>query len=108
MGHISEVEVAKTENQSFHYERKKMEKYTSENTEVDEVYGVHYPNIKFKKEDGTIGMEVSLKEIVDVWLQNLELEQESKLEHEENERRVKRDIEWEIEIKKWRERNILI
>ena len=83
-----------------------MEKYNSKNAlypETDNVWypnpddpelvgSVEYPHIIFDKEDGKCGMKVSLEEIVDVWLERLEPEQQQKLELEETTRSEKREL----------------
>ena len=93
-----------------------MEKYISENT-VCSVnnglgnsncyldYQIDLPSIKFKKEDGSTGMEIKLNEIVDVWLETLEPKQQSKLELEEIANSEKRELEVLREKEKWDERN---
>ena len=80
-----------------------MEKYISENTVCSVNKGLgnsnHYldyqidlPSIKFKKEDGSTGMEIKLNEIVDVWLETLEPEQQSELELEETTRQELKEL----------------
>ena len=92
-----------------------MEKYISENTVCSVNKGLgnsnHYldyqidlPSIKFKKEDGSTGMEIKLNEIVDVWLETLEPEQQSKLELEEIANSEKRELEVLREQEQWDER----
>ena len=83
----------------------KMEKYNSKKTyhhdpddyffdddAPENVDRLDYPHIVFGKEDGKCGMKVSLEEIVDVWLERLEPEQQQKLELEETTRREKREL----------------
>ena len=92
-----------------------MEKYISENTVCSVNKGLgnsnHYldyqidlPSIKFKKEDGSTGMEIKLNEIVDVWLETLEPKQQSKLELEEIANSEKRELEVLREQEQWDER----
>jgi len=80
-----------------------MEKYNSKYTSIpltedigrtspDNFCVVHYPHIIFGKEDGKVGMKVSLKEIVDVWLETLEPEQQSELELEETTRQELKEL----------------
>ena len=44
---------------------------------------VVFPHIIFNNEDGKCGIKVSFEEIVDVWLETLEPEQQQKLELEQ-------------------------
>ena len=91
-----------------------MEKYISENT-VCSVnnglgnsncyldYQIDLPSIKFKKEDGSTGMEIKLNEIVDVWLETLEPEQQQTLELEQKTRSEMRELATLRQEKKYRE-----
>ena len=83
-----------------------MEKYNSKNASYPNESGfilrqkddpifvgkVDYPHIIFNKEDGSCGMEVSLEEIVDVWLDRLEPEQQQTLELEQKTRSDMREL----------------
>ena len=83
-----------------------MEKYNSKNASYPNESGfilrqkddpifvgkVDYPHIIFDKEDGSCGMEVSLEEIVDVWLDRLEPEQQQTLELEQKTRSEMRGL----------------
>lgn len=53
---------------------------------------VGYPHIIFNNEDGKCGMKVSLEEIVDVWLERLEPEQQQTLELEQKTRSEMREL----------------
>ena len=64
---------------------------------------VDYPHIIFDKEDGSCGMEVSLEEIVDVWLDRLEPEQQQTLELEQKTRSEMRELATLRQEKKYRE-----
>ena len=94
-----------------------MEKYNSKNAsypETDKVWypfpdapelvgRVEHPHIIFNKEDGKCGMKVSLEEIVDVWLERLEPEQQQTLELEQKTRSEMRELAILREDKKERE-----
>jgi hypothetical protein len=94
-----------------------MEKYNSKNASYPNESGfilrqkddpifvgkVDYPHIIFNKEDGSCGMEVSLEEIVDVWLDRLEPEQQQTLELEQKTRSEMRELATLRQEKKYRE-----
>ena len=97
-----------------------MEKYKSENAsypssgngrvfyEEDDprlVGRVKYPHIIFNKEDRTCGMKVSLEEIVDVWLEQLDTERQLNLEVEQITRREMRELATLRKEKEERERD---
>ena len=63
------------------------------NPDAPELVGrVEHPHIIFNKEDGKCGMKVSLEEIVDVWLERLEPEQQQTLELEQKTRSEMREL----------------
>jgi len=85
-----------------------MEKYNSENTVLSvggcevpyeefpgRIYNYQIDNhsIKFNKEDGSTGIEIKVKDLVDFWLETLQPEQQSKLELVETTRIEKRELE---------------
>ena len=94
-----------------------MEKYNSKNASYPQEDGVWYPNpdapelvgkveyphIIFNNEDGKCGMKVSLEEIVDVWLDRLEPEQQQTLELEQKTRSEMRELATLRQEKKYRE-----
>ena len=97
-----------------------MEKYNSENTvlsvDICEVphesflgdtsdYQIDNHSIKFNKEDGSTGIEIKVKDLVDFWLETLKPKQQSKLELEEIANSEKRELEVLREKEKWDERN---
>ena len=102
MSSLTEVKVVNNQNKLINEERNEMEKYKNDNVsypriihpirEYDDLDTYEGRYIIFNKDDGKCGMIVSLEEIVDVWLDNLKPEKQSRLELEQIHRSEKREL----------------
>ena len=90
------MEIYKSENASYPSSGNGSVFYEEDDPEL--VGKVEYTHIILVKEDGKCVMKVRLEEIVDVWLETLAPEKQSKLEQEEKERREKEKKEKEVRI----------